>query len=134
MAALDRDLGRDQPRPADPAGDDRSERGTNGSRSSACSRTANGTASSACPDPHTAAVRLTALRDGLAIDRTLFEEHPTNAALVEQMRWSIRLNIGLSAEQYAGAVGLTQVHAPSAAPTESLRRGDPVATVGTVAG
>lgn len=53
-----------------------------------------------CTDHHGVAVRLAALRDGLAIDRTLFDEHPTNAALVEQMRGGIRLNIGVTPARY----------------------------------
>lgn len=57
-----------------------------------------------CPDHHDAAMRLTALRDGLAIDRTLFDELPGNDALVEQMRGSIRFNLGLSADEFAALV------------------------------
>ena len=53
-----------------------------------------------CADPRGAADRLTALRDGLAIDRTLFDQHPTSESLVTQMRNAIRLNIGLSADGY----------------------------------
>jgi AcrR family transcriptional regulator len=52
-----------------------------------------------CSAPADTAARLTALRDGLAIDRTLFDEHPTDK-LVEQMRSAIAYNLGVSHERY----------------------------------
>ena len=52
-----------------------------------------------CAAPADTAARLTALRDGLAIDRTLFDEHPTDK-LVEQMRSAITYNLGLTQERY----------------------------------
>jgi AcrR family transcriptional regulator len=54
-----------------------------------------------CPDAAGAASRLTALRDGLAIDRTLFHEDLAADVLVDQMRGSIRNNLDLSAAAYA---------------------------------
>ena len=57
-----------------------------------------------CPDPVAAAARLTALRDGLAIDRTLFHPATTSEQLSDQMRGAIRNNLGLSRDAYAAAV------------------------------
>jgi hypothetical protein len=59
----------------------------------------------ACPDANGAASRLTALRDGLAIDRTLFHEDLPAEVLVDQMRGSIRNNLGLSVEAYSALLG-----------------------------
>ncbi len=57
-----------------------------------------------CPDRDAAAVRLTALRDGLAIDRTLFQEHLEPEILVAQLRGAIRYNLGLSSDAYSALV------------------------------
>jgi AcrR family transcriptional regulator len=54
----------------------------------------------ACPDPVGAARRLTALRDGLAVDRTLFHHDTPIEELIAQMRGSIRNNLALSAEAF----------------------------------
>lgn len=53
-----------------------------------------------CADPEGAVARLTALRDGLAVDRTLFHEHLTAADLAAQLRSAIRFNLGLSLDRY----------------------------------
>ena len=53
-----------------------------------------------CADAHDAATRLTALRDGLAVDRTLFHEHLTADELAAQLRSAIRFNLGLSPQRY----------------------------------
>lgn len=53
-----------------------------------------------CADPAGAAARLTALRDGLAVDRTLFHEHLTADDLAAQLRRAIRFNLGLSPQRY----------------------------------
>jgi AcrR family transcriptional regulator len=59
-----------------------------------------------CADPVEAAERLTALRDGLAIDRTLFHTDLSTHSLMSQMRGAIRNNLGLSRESYAALVGI----------------------------
>jgi AcrR family transcriptional regulator len=53
-----------------------------------------------CADAVGAAARLTALRDGLAIDRTLFHPHLTADELSDQLRSAIRFNLGLSTDRY----------------------------------
>ena len=53
-----------------------------------------------CPDANAAAARLTALRDGLAIDRTLFHEDLAADVLKAQLSGAIRYNLGLSPEAY----------------------------------
>jgi len=63
-----------------------------------------------CPDRDAAAVRLTALRDGLAIDRTLFQEHLAPEVLVAQLRGAIRYNLGLSPEAYSALVDPSHRH------------------------
>lgn len=49
-------------------------------------------------DPRATATRLTALRDGLAVDRTLLHE---DAAVVDQLRQSLRFNLGLEPAAFA---------------------------------
>jgi AcrR family transcriptional regulator len=57
-----------------------------------------------CTDPHDAAARLTALRDGLAIQYTLFQpEQPVQVA-IDQLRGAIRNNLGLAAARYSALV------------------------------
>jgi len=69
----------------------------------------------ACPDPRAAAARLTALRDGLVIDYTLFTpDHPIES-VVEQLRGSIKINLGLSTAEYVVLAGTPE---PSAARTQ----------------
>jgi AcrR family transcriptional regulator len=58
-----------------------------------------------CDDGVGAAARLTALRDGLAIDRTLFHEHLAEEELVAQLRSAIRFNLGVSPSRYEELLG-----------------------------
>lgn len=58
-----------------------------------------------CDDPAAAAARLTALRDGLAIDRTLFHDDLPAEELIAQLRSAIRVNVGLTDEAYSELVG-----------------------------
>ena len=60
-----------------------------------------------CPDPNSAAARLTALRDGLAIDRTLFREHLAAEVLITQLSGAVQYNLGLSSEAYSTLLGGT---------------------------
>jgi AcrR family transcriptional regulator len=53
-----------------------------------------------CTDAAGAAARLTALRDGLAIDRTLFHADVAADDLADQLRSAIRFNLGLSPDRY----------------------------------
>ncbi len=53
-----------------------------------------------CTDAAGAAARLTALRDGLAIDRTLFHPQLVADDLSDQLRSAIRFNLGLSPDRY----------------------------------
>ncbi len=53
-----------------------------------------------CADPTATAIRLTALRDGLAIDATLFDEQPSDRAPAEHLRGAIRFNLDLTPERY----------------------------------
>ena len=57
-----------------------------------------------CPNARAAAARLTALRDGLAIDRTLFHEDLAEDVLAEQLRGAIVYNLGLSADAFIAAL------------------------------
>lgn len=54
-----------------------------------------------CPDAKASAARLTALRDGLAIDRTLFHNDLPGDDLIEHLRGAIRFNLGLTPDAYA---------------------------------
>jgi AcrR family transcriptional regulator len=54
----------------------------------------------ACADPDGAAARLTALRDGLAIEHTLFRSHEPTDVMIEQLRGALKNNLGLSSEAY----------------------------------
>ncbi len=54
-----------------------------------------------CTDPSAVAARLTALRDGLAIDRTLFHEELPAAVLRTQLSGSVQYNLGLTDDQYS---------------------------------
>ena len=60
-----------------------------------------------CPDPNSAAARLTALRDGLAIDRTLFHEHLAAEVLITQLSGAVQYNLGLSSAAYSTLLGGT---------------------------
>lgn len=59
----------------------------------------------ACDDPRGAASRLTALRDGLAIDSTLFHENVPAEQHREHLRRSLRSNLGLTADRFVELVG-----------------------------
>lgn len=54
-----------------------------------------------CSEAAASAARLTALRDGLAIDRTLFHDHLANDVLIDHLRSAIRFNLGVSVDAYA---------------------------------
>lgn len=54
-----------------------------------------------CSDPDAVAARLTALRDGLAIDRTLFHEDLPAEVLRAQLSGSVQYNLGLTPEQFS---------------------------------
>lgn len=54
-----------------------------------------------CPDPTAAAARLAALRDGLAIEYTLFGADQPASVYIEQLRGSIRNNLALSTDDYS---------------------------------
>jgi AcrR family transcriptional regulator len=54
-----------------------------------------------CPDPAAVAARLTALRDGLAIDRTLFHEDLASEVLRKQLSGSVQYNLGLTSQQFS---------------------------------
>jgi hypothetical protein len=47
-----------------------------------------------CPDPHGTAARLTALRDGLAIQQTLFGGHHSQDEFADLLRDAIRHELG----------------------------------------
>jgi AcrR family transcriptional regulator len=53
-----------------------------------------------CGDATTTAIRLTALRDGLAVDRTLFHPEVPTDELFERLRAAIRLDLGLTEPAY----------------------------------
>jgi AcrR family transcriptional regulator len=58
-----------------------------------------------CGDPPAAAARLAALRDGLAIEYTLFDADRPASVYLEQLRGSIRNNLGLSPADYSSLRG-----------------------------
>lgn len=53
-----------------------------------------------CADAHDAATRLTALRDGLAVDRTLFHEDVPAEQTRSQLQRSLQRNLGLTDDAY----------------------------------
>ncbi len=53
-----------------------------------------------CADAHDTATRLTALRDGLAVDRTLFHEDVPAQQIRTQLQRSLQRNLGLTTEEY----------------------------------
>ena len=53
-----------------------------------------------CTDPEGAAARLTALRDGLVIEYSLFQPEQPNEMLFDLLRGSIKNNLGLSTDAY----------------------------------
>jgi len=59
-----------------------------------------------CPDGAGAAARLTALRDGLVIEYTLFLPDQPVDTLVDHLRGAIKNNLALSADDYAALAAL----------------------------
>ena len=57
-----------------------------------------------CPDADAAAARLTAVRDGLAIDRTLFQRDLPSTAVVAHLRGAIAHDLGLTPPAYADGI------------------------------
>ena len=69
------------------------------------------------------AARLTALRDGLAIDRTLYHEDLPAHVLMTQLSESIQYNLGLSSEEYAARQLTERRHDRSLTTPHSPRSG-----------
>ncbi|MEY3030549.1 MAG: hypothetical protein RL058_912 [Actinomycetota bacterium] len=67
----------------------------------------------ACADPEGAATRLTSLRDGLAIEYTLFRADDPPDELIEYLRGAIQNNLGLSVDDYDRLLGDSRPVEPS---------------------
>ena len=64
-----------------------------------------------CADHRGTAARLMALRDGLAIEHTLFNRGETPREMADQLRASIISNVGLSRERYTELTDVAPVEA-----------------------
>jgi uncharacterized protein (TIGR02246 family) len=75
----------------------------------------------ACPDPNAAAMRLTALVDGLAVQFAAHDGMMNRDQLINHVRFVAAAEIGLAVSDFSGAERSQVVHPPSPATEAALR-------------
>ena len=75
-----------------------------------------------CPDPTAAAMRLTALVDGLAVQFAAHDGMMNRDQLIDHVRFAAGAEIGVAVSDFSGAARPRTTHAPSPANDAALRR------------
>ncbi len=75
-----------------------------------------------CPDPNAAAMRLTALVDGLAVQFAAHDGMMNRDQLIDHVRFAAGAEIGVAVSDFSGAARPRTTHAPSPANDAALRQ------------